>query len=150
MFSVWEKTTDAVLRNSAEIQVTVANTDVKTFKAGESIFNEGDVSRDVYIVKHGMVKILKRPANSPPVELAILKPGAFFGEMSFFDGEPRSAAAVALTDAEVHIIPPAALEAQFNTQPAWMVSFVKNLVSRLRSANQRIKELEINAPRIQY
>jgi CRP/FNR family cyclic AMP-dependent transcriptional regulator len=60
--------------------------------------DEGDVGNAVYFIAEGAVKIEKRieASGTEAKTLAILGAGDFFGEMSLFDGKPRSAATLAL------------------------------------------------------
>src|SRR6266436_2301970 len=62
---------------------------VRSFKAGDVIFRQGDPAEDLYIVKSGKVEIRlgNRLLDTLP-ELSI------FGEMALIDRSPRSATAV--------------------------------------------------------
>jgi len=67
----------------------------KDFPDGEVIFREGDPGDCMYIIQKGKVKITK---GTPEGDLHIttLREGEIFGEMSLFDGLPRSATATSL------------------------------------------------------
>src|SRR5580698_5331624 len=95
----------------------------------------------MYVIKKGRIAITKIK-GSGEVELAELGPGEMLGEMAFFDNKPRSAGGRAKTDATVIILPFAALYAQFKTFPEWLKAMVKNVNSKLRDANAKIKNLE--------
>ena len=114
---------------------------VKELKKGEILFREGDPSDAMYVIKKGRIAITKAKGNSEIV-LAELVPGEMLGEMAFFDDKPRSAGAKAAVDCEVIALPFVALHAQFKTFPEWLKAMVKTVNSHLRSANQRIKNLE--------
>src|SRR6516165_3411076 len=64
------------------------------FKAGDVIFKQGDTGQELFIIKSGKVEI--RIGNHV---LDTLSPGNIFGEMALIDSAPRSATAVAITDA---------------------------------------------------
>ncbi|HVX14185.1 MAG TPA: cyclic nucleotide-binding domain-containing protein [Pirellulales bacterium] len=67
--------------------------ELATFPAGGVIFNEGDASDAFYVIRSGMVKIVK---NLPtPRTLTYLGRGDFFGEAGALLGQPRSATAIA-------------------------------------------------------
>ncbi len=57
------------------------------------VVREGDTDKNVYIVRLGEVEVLKSPpdASAPLTRIALLGPGACFGEMSLIDVLPRSA-----------------------------------------------------------
>jgi len=72
----------------------------RTYQKDEIIFDEGDVGLGLFIVVTGRVRVISSHAS-----LQQLAPefccGDFFGEMSLFDQEPRSARVVASEPAMV-------------------------------------------------
>ncbi len=71
---------------------------IHAFGNGESIVRQGDEGRSAYVVCKGRVRVSLDPGDA---ELAILEPGAYFGEMSLLTGEPRTATVRAVGDCEV-------------------------------------------------
>src|SRR5215212_1386467 len=61
------------------------------FSAGETIVRMGEPGSTLYVVRSGRVKVVREQASGASVTLAVFGPGEFFGELSIFDGEPRSA-----------------------------------------------------------
>ena len=64
---------------------------------GEVLFKEGTVGDSMYVVESGQIevsKVIDKEAQTEKV-LAIVGEGAFFGEMSLLDNEPRSATVTA-------------------------------------------------------
>lgn len=113
-----------------------------TLKKGDTLFNEGDPSDAMYVVKSGGIAITKRKGEGE-IELARIMPGQLFGEMAFFDNKPRSAGAKAALPGTVIIaLPFSALHAQFKTFPEWLKSMVRTVNDHLRDANKRIQALE--------
>ncbi len=113
----------------------------KKLAKGEFLFREGDTPDAMYVIKTGMIAITKTK-GSGSIVLAEKKAGEMLGEMAFFDAKPRSAHAVAATDAEVIALPFVALQAQFNGFPEWIKAIVKTVTTQLREANTKIKTLE--------
>ncbi len=76
---------------------------------GEPILRAGAPGSSMFIVREGYVEIrLPPPAGDgvrddrdPPLPVARLGPGDFFGEMALFTGEPRNADAVAVGEVEL-------------------------------------------------
>lgn len=69
--------------------------DITEFNKGDIIIKEGDCFSSIYIILKGNVKIVKR-TDGHTIQLAKLKPGEIFGEMSFFsDKKCRLSDAVA-------------------------------------------------------
>ncbi|MFA6455351.1 MAG: cyclic nucleotide-binding domain-containing protein [Bacteroidota bacterium] len=67
------------------------------FKQGETIFQQGDDGNALYLIDSGTIDIISGNTDSKP--LAQLVSGHSFGEMALLTGEPRSASAIASTDA---------------------------------------------------
>jgi CRP-like cAMP-binding protein len=71
------------------------------FAAGESVCKEGDADQSLYMLVRGEATV--RIGKGVSVrEVAQLRAGQFFGEMSLMTGEPRSATVVALTDLDCY------------------------------------------------
>ncbi len=70
------------------------------FKAGEAIVREGEPGNSMFLIMTGAVKVVTSSGKAP-VELARLKRGAFFGEVSLLTGRPRTATVIALDDVEL-------------------------------------------------
>ena len=76
----------------------------RKFPAGEPVFRQGEKGDRLYVLLSGEVDIVKRIGDDAHM-LATMKAGDVFGEMAIVDQEPRSADAVAKSDAmmiEVH------------------------------------------------
>jgi CRP-like cAMP-binding protein len=114
---------------------------VKELKKGDILFREGDPADAMYVLKKGRLLVVKAK-GSKEIILADLAPGEMTGEMGFFDNKPRSATARTVEDSQVIVLPFGALHAQFKTFPEWLKAMVKTINSHLRTANQRIKNLE--------
>ncbi len=52
------------------------------------IFHQGDPGTTLYLVEAGEVKLTVTADSGKEVILALLGPGAFFGELSLLDGDP--------------------------------------------------------------
>jgi CRP/FNR family transcriptional regulator, cyclic AMP receptor protein len=107
-----------------------AGAPVRTFKAGEVIFREGDAAEEFFVIKSGRVEIRlgNRVLHTVP-ELNI------FGEMALIDHAPRSATAVALTD--VTLVPIGEKQFLFlvSRTPHFALNVMRTLAQRLRSTN---------------
>src|ERR1041385_9033924 len=67
----------------------------KDYAAGDIVFNQGDEGSSLFIIDNGAVEISYGEGKAK-VCLATLFPGQYFGELSLFDGAPRSATATAI------------------------------------------------------
>ena len=97
------------------------------FSEGATIFDEGDLGAEMYVVQRGEVEIVRQSKR-----LALLKPGDFFGEMSLLEGLPRSAAARAVTDCAVLPVDAGAFDYMIRNIPELAIRMMRKLSGRLR------------------
>lgn len=115
---------------------------VKKYKAGKIIFAEGDPGDTLYLIISGSVRISKMQAGTEEA-LAVLESRSFFGEMTLFDREARSAHAIAHADAAVFAISADALKDLFDKNKSiaykFLWAFCLTLTSRLRTTNEKFQ-----------
>ncbi len=115
----------------------------QSFKFGEKIFKEGDPSNRLFIIAEGEVRISRDVPGSGEEALAVLKPGACFGEMAVFNRSERSTDAIANVDCKLITIIRADFEMlmDFNRDLAYKVlwSVVRLLCERLRITNDNLR-----------
>ena len=116
----------------------------KLLKDNETLFNEGDPGDEMYLIKAGKIKIIKKVGEDVKV-LAVLKEGDFFGEMAIIDGSPRSATAVSEGQSSLIIFDKKALKQKMGEEPL-IEYIVTELTNRLRRADEQIKFLMIKSP----
>jgi CRP-like cAMP-binding protein len=120
----------------------MANKSIKLAK-NDILFREGDSSESMYLIKSGRIAIIRsNAAKDKEVILSEKVHGELLGEMAFFDGLARSAGAKAMVPSEVIELPFKALQDQFQLSPSWLKVMVKTMVTQLRKANVRIRNLE--------
>ena len=116
--------------------VGVVNRNDRVFKRGTLMFIEGEGGREMFIMRTGKVRILKQEGDRT-VELAVLGQGSVLGELALLDNQPRGATAQVIEDVSATVIDEKVLESTFAKIPAWLVSVIKMVVSRLRETNKR-------------
>ncbi len=118
----------------------------RSFKAGERIFARGDTGDELFLIRRGAVRILLPIDATLTHHLGTFGRGAFFGEMAFLDGEPRSADAVAFSDVELYVLSrrtfDAFAEEHKRAALALMEGIASVLASRLRYTNAELRALE--------
>ncbi len=103
------------------------------FKAGDTIFNEGDTGDYMYIVQEGTVDVVLRGKIVESVET-----GGIIGEMALIDNEKRSAGAVAQTDCR--LVPVSQKQFTFMVQetPYFALQVMHIMAERLRKQHERL------------
>jgi CRP-like cAMP-binding protein len=113
------------------------------FTVGQYIFKEGEPGNRLFIISEGEVRISRTIPGSGEEALAVLKPGANFGEMSIFDRSERSTDAIANSSCTLITISRSDFELllDFNRDVAYKVlwSVVRLLSSRLRVTNDNLR-----------
>jgi len=113
--------------------LTNAQSPVRSLKAGDTVFKEGDPAHEMFVVKSGKVEI--RVGNRL---LDTLNENSIFGEMALIDSAPRSATATAVTD--VTLVPISEKQFVFMVRqtPFFALNVMRTLAQRLRHMNQAI------------
>ncbi len=115
----------------------------ETFVSGEYIFREGEHGNRLYLIVAGDVRISRDVPGSGEEALAILKPGALFGEMAVFDRSERSTHAISNGGTTVLTItrPDFEMLLDFNREMAYKVlwSVTRVLSGRLRNTNDSLR-----------
>jgi len=86
------------------------------FAAGERIIGEGDADDSLYVIVNGEVAV-HIDADGARRELATLRAGDFFGEMSLMTGEPRAASCTARTEVTCYVVDHRAFQALLDVHP---------------------------------
>jgi CRP-like cAMP-binding protein len=106
--------------------------------AGAMIFREGDVSRDIYIIVSGQVDIEQQRVDGSRT-LVALPAGEFFGDIALFGGRPRSAGAVAVTNATLLTMGPEHLRQMIFEAPALSFEIFRALSARIRRFDAQLQ-----------
>ncbi len=102
-----------------EIERLVPKIELKTFGAGEIIFEEGDPADDLYVIHQGFVKISRREGGKQKI-LSYLVEGDCFGEVGVLTAAPRSATATAMSKTEALVVPGGDFKALVHNNPQAM------------------------------
>ena len=113
---------------------------VRSVKAGEVLFHEGDPGDGLFIVMKGSIRISKQSPSGEEA-LAVLASPAFFGEMALIDLAARAADAIANEDSELFFIPlqelRSVIDAYHKLALKILYALCEVLAQRLRETNER-------------
>jgi CRP/FNR family cyclic AMP-dependent transcriptional regulator len=116
----------------------------RELRGRQILFREGDRGEEMFIVRRGTILISKAVTGKVEQVLVRVEPSDFFGEMTLFDGSPRSATAQAETDVELLVLGRDSLQALTETNPsaaaAFFYAMVKVFMERLRRSTQQVAE----------
>ncbi|MBE9128890.1 MULTISPECIES: Crp/Fnr family transcriptional regulator [unclassified Coleofasciculus] len=115
--------------------------DELSFPPNHTIVTQGEEGRSLYIVVSGLVRV-----HIGDRDLAQLKPGACFGEMSLFDAEPRSASVTTLETCECLMLTQLQLYDAIDETPGIAINIIRLLSRRIRELNNKLNAYEIKSP----
>jgi CRP/FNR family cyclic AMP-dependent transcriptional regulator len=104
-------------------------------KAGDSLFQAGDVGDGCYRVEEGLLKVTIASRSGSERILTFLGPGAIVGELSMIDGLPRSASVTAMRDATLSFVKRTAFRRLVRKRPELYEMLVMLLAKRLRETD---------------
>jgi len=116
----------------------------RVYKKGNIILMEEEFGDTLFILNKGSVKITRLSDDGREVILSILGEGDFFGEMSIFDGENRSANVIALEDTAVLILKRGDFLDLLEKHPKIAIVLLQEMAMRLRRSDQQIEGLSLS------
>jgi len=102
---------------------------------GEVIFSQGDEGSSLYVVEEGAVEITYGEGTGKVVLTTVFN-GQYFGELSLFDGAPRSATATAVKPTHVIRLDRDDLVDFVHKNPAAALRIIEEMGDRLRQTNE--------------
>jgi CRP/FNR family transcriptional regulator, cyclic AMP receptor protein len=112
------------------------------YRSTATIFSEGEPGDKFYLIVEGAVRISRIVPGMGEEALAVLRPGAYFGEMSLIDDAPRSATAVCHEKCKLFVVHRKDLEdllfvdRDLAYELLW--NWVRTLSRRLRATNDKM------------
>lgn len=108
----------------------------KKYPKDTIIYLRGDEVGHFMIVNRGQIKITQTAANGKEQLLKVLTPGDFDGEASLFNGNQRSANAVALVDSSVCQIDQSQFQALLTKQPELAVNMMQIMSKKIEGLEE--------------
>ena len=109
----------------------------KDYKDGSIIFEENSVGKEMYIIISGKVKIFK-VKDAAEIILATLEEGEFFGEMSLFDNNPRSATVKAIGNIKLLEINQKNFLKKISKDPSLAFRILEKMSQRIRITDEKL------------
>jgi len=117
----------------------------RTVKAGKRVFKTGTTGDELFIIRHGLVRIVWPVAKKDDYHLATCGPGEIIGGMAFIELGKHGSDAVALSDVEVYVLARRHFDALAQSHPklacALLDTLSRSLAQRLRDSLQELQKL---------
>ena len=121
----------------------VAHAPLKTFPKNAQIITEGDRETDsIYLIQSGKVRVYLCSADGKEVDLDVLEPGDYFGEMEI-DRGPRSASVMAIEASQLAVIRQSEFLQFVADDPDFAMQLILRLIMRTRGLQRDVKSLAL-------
>ncbi len=125
---------------------------IRTYRQGETVFDEGDPGSGMYIIRNGRVQVFSRDSKGSEMEIARLGPGDFFGETTLTAPANRTASVRALEPTELLGLFRADVLELTKKQPAIackiLMGVTRVISERLQVAGKNLMQLRREHPQI--
>jgi CRP/FNR family cyclic AMP-dependent transcriptional regulator len=131
-------------------EALLAAAQVRQLAAGQALFRRGDKPCGLYAVVEGRMRIGAVSATGKEALLRLVEPPYWFGEISLFDGQPRTHDAFAESPCTLLHVPQASLLALLEQQPQYWRDVALLMSQKLRLAFTALEEMSLlpAAPRL--
>jgi len=110
------------------------------YEDGDVIFEENSSGEEIYIIESGDVEI-SQLIDGKKTPIAVLKKGAFFGEMAPITDTLRSATATAIGKVELTSLSMEDMIERMKDNDLFMVMVLQRLITRLRNTTTKLRNL---------
>lgn len=109
----------------------------KRFKRGDSIFQQGDPAKCMYVIQKGQVELVVE-SDYGTKQLVTLKKGEVFGEVSLFAGKTRFANARACEDTWVLTLDEKNFVSKLHQDPSLAFRMIRQMANRIYDQDQAL------------
>lgn len=102
----------------------------RVYAPGEVVVRRNEEGNSMFVINHGRAEVLVPASGGQPQQVAVLGPGSFFGEMSLFTGEARTADVRALEELDVLVIQKPAIERLLLENDKLAIAFSTSIAER--------------------
>ena len=121
--------------NEKQLRSVALSSKERKFLAGQTIVREGEPGAGFYLVIEGRADVRRGEKV-----LSKLEKGNFFGEMTLFDEQPRSADVVATEPTRCLVFTAWGFQGMIRTYPKMAHEVMKEMARRLRQTNKSLSE----------
>lgn len=111
---------------------------VESYKDGDVIVQEGDRSREMYVIQSGQVVVARLGGNGTAPGVETLERGEYFGEMSLFQSVPRDATVRAKGSTKLLVLEPGALLLKLRRDPTFAFDMLQRMSGRIRELEEKL------------
>ena len=113
--------------------------DSQSLAAGETLFQAGQPGESLFVVRAGEVELYIKDTAGQKIVLTVARAGEMFGELALLDSGPRTATAIALTDAELLVLDRDDLLLLFQKRPDAALHMLAAMSHMTRKADELLR-----------
>jgi CRP-like cAMP-binding protein len=113
----------------------------REYNGGDIIVNQGDVGDCMFVIQEGEVEVV-RVEDGNIIRLAVLARGDFFGEMSIFEKETRSATVRAMSKVRVITVDKKTFMRRIQEDPSLAFRIFQTMAARIKGLNEELVYLK--------
>jgi CRP-like cAMP-binding protein len=133
--------------NDADAWELIGQARQLSLPAKQTVVQEGEDSDSLHILLQGRVKVSLLSEEGKEAILSILSPGEVFGEMSLFDGEPRSATVTTMEASQFLVVTRKAFIPFLERRAHVMLELIAGMSRRLRATSTLVGNMSfLNLP----
>lgn len=110
----------------------------RTYLSRDIVLRKGDAADNLAFLLQGKLQVVDLSEDGRETGIHFIMPGAYFGELSIIDGQPRSASVISVKTSEVAFLPSAQARALMFNRPLIAQRMLTHFAQLIRiSSNQR-------------
>jgi len=121
----------------------------RDFRQGETVFHYGDPGGEIFILRTGRVEVFVESTEGTKIVLSENEQGDVIGELSFLDGGPRTATAVAREDTQMLVLDRERLLDFIDKHPHAAMDVLTVIGRRLRATDELLRTQVSRNPNIE-
>ena len=126
---------------SEDVRTLAQRGRVRNYAAGAVLFHEGEPGDSLHVVVEGRVRVAVVSATGEEATVAYIPPGEVVGELSIFDGRPRSATAIAAERTKTFVVTKDGFVEWLSEHPQAALALLETLSLRIRRTDENVADL---------
>jgi CRP/FNR family transcriptional regulator, cyclic AMP receptor protein len=127
--------------SSALQEAIVRAASIKSYPSESRVYRHGEAGHAWFGVLRGAVKISGLAPDGREIAIVYIEPGNWIGELSLFDGEPRTHDGIAQGETEILVVAAAAFHTLCDEHPEMLRAIIRLQSARLRKLLSAIKDI---------
>ena len=124
-----------------DLEKLIKYSEKRKYPSGSIILYQGDTGNAIYLILKGQVKVVLTNEDGKEIILSTLEKNNYFGEMSIFDQEKRSATVVAKSNTEFLVISHEVLKNLIKGKPEIAFNLLAEMSRRLRATDEQVRSI---------